>query len=276
MHTVEVIPATRAGSIDWHEPIDSVGTQQFSREAMRSLDRWAGVEHYAAFSLNGDSVDVLSAHSVHDEGKAMEMATLYAASGLCRLDPTLDLARRACARGEVSVLRMDPAGLPDSALRQQIYLSQDVCDRVLICGEREGRFIAVSLIRTSGRGAFNEPDMECIRAIADTWVSLVAKHDRMIGAARSADPAPALLRPVAEIEVLVSAVMPTLTRRETQVCARILRGMSTPGIAVDLVVREDSIATYRKRAYKRLDIGTRFELVQLFIAASASAAATRH
>ena len=104
--------------------------------------------------------------------------------------------------------------------------------------------------------------------MADTWLSLIAKHDRLVGSARATEPGATLLGSVGDIEFRLRELMPSLTPRETEVCARILRGMSTPGIAIDLTLQEDSVATYRKRAYRRLTIGTRFELIQRFLGAS--------
>ncbi|MBN9428600.1 MAG: helix-turn-helix transcriptional regulator [Burkholderiales bacterium] len=273
MEAVQTFPAGSLGEISWRESIDSVGTEMFPRETIRVLDRWAGVEHYAAFDIHEDEVKLLSAGSVHGADPAFTMASKYAASGLCHRDPTLEMARQLCRRSEMAVLRLDPARLVDWQLRHDIYFSQNVCDRLFVCGLREGRSYGLSLLRTVARGAFPDPAIACIQTIADTLLSLVVKHQRML---EMPDPSPMLLRPVTEIEQCVAAAMPTLTRREAQVCARILRGMSTPGIAIDLGVREDSVATYRKRAYRRLEIGTRFELLQLFIGSCASAATTRH
>lgn len=274
MHLVRSLPVMGVGGVDWHEPIDSVGTERFPLQTMRSLERWAGAEHYAAFRLEHDSVRLLNGGSAVGASAAGSIASRYA--DLARRDPTIALARRACREAQVTLLRLDPTRLDDPELRQEIYLSHDVCDRVFVCGARDGRHYGLSLIRTRRRGAFSDDEVGCIRAMADTWLSLIAKHERMMGAAQPADASAALLRSVPEIEGALRDAAPALTGREAQVCARILRGMSTPGIAIDLELREDSVATYRKRAYRRLGIGTRFELIQRFVAACAVGSVTRH
>lgn len=55
--------------------------------------------------------------------------------------------------------------------------------------------------------------------------------------------------------------MSGLPAREAQVCARILFGLSSAGIALDLSVGEGTIKTYRKRAYERLEMGSERELL---------------
>lgn len=265
--------AISPGSMNWRHAIDSVGTDAFAAETMRALDRWAGVEHYAAFCLDEDSVTLTSAGSAHGDDAARDMAALYALPRYSRRDPTIAMAKRAAGDGDLVMLRIDPTRLDDEELREQIYLSRNVCDRVFVCGRRDDHWHGLSMIRTHERGSFNSTDLGCLRAMADTWLSLIAKHARIVGATarrplRTTDAAAGLLGPVSAIEERLHEILPTLTRRETQVCARILRGMSTPGIAIDLSLCEDSVATYRKRAYRRLVIGTRFELIQRFIGAA--------
>jgi enoyl-CoA hydratase len=56
-----------------------------------------------------------------------------------------------------------------------------------------------------------------------------------------------------------------LTERELQVTARILFGISALGIAAEFTLAEETIATYRKRAYERLHIAGRYELIRLYL-----------
>ena len=47
-----------------------------------------------------------------------------------------------------------------------------------------------------------------------------------------------------------------------QVCARVLYGLTTTGIALDLGVSNETVKTFRKLAYRRLGIGSERELLQ--------------
>jgi DNA-binding CsgD family transcriptional regulator len=51
-----------------------------------------------------------------------------------------------------------------------------------------------------------------------------------------------------------------LSNRETAVCAHIIAGHSTESIALNLGVSPHSIATYRQRAYAKLNISSQNEL----------------
>jgi DNA-binding CsgD family transcriptional regulator len=57
----------------------------------------------------------------------------------------------------------------------------------------------------------------------------------------------------------------SLPPREVEVCARILIGVSSAGIAVDLNLCEGTVKTYRKRAYQRLSIGSERELIGWYL-----------
>jgi DNA-binding CsgD family transcriptional regulator len=50
------------------------------------------------------------------------------------------------------------------------------------------------------------------------------------------------------------------------VCARVLYGLSSTAIALDLDVGEETVKTYRKRAYQRLAIGSERELLNWYLA----------
>ena len=69
-----------------------------------------------------------------------------------------------------------------------------------------------------------------------------------------------------QIETLMerlTRIETNLTQREKEVCARILLGMSSEGIGLDLGIKMQSVLTYRKRAYARLNISSQNELFAL-------------
>jgi DNA-binding CsgD family transcriptional regulator len=100
-----------------------------------------------------------------------------------------------------------------------------------------------------------------LTVVAPLLVSLVAKHAEIIGAARSLAHAPSSL----DLIIQCMADTPNLSRREIDVCARFLYGMSSIGIELDLGIGEESVKTYRKRAYQRLGIGSPRELLTWYL-----------
>jgi DNA-binding CsgD family transcriptional regulator len=248
----------------WRGLIDSAGTDQFRDRLMQTLEMCAGVAHYAAFRLAPDQVRLVAT----DGALAGEWLAAPLVAMANALAPRSAVVQHVERDGKTVLQRIEPAQLclfgagPNGQL-------QKLVDGVFVSSERSGQVFAFALMRTAHEGCFTEDELENIHSVTGTCLSILAKHENILRNARRGDSSQALLGSVDQIESTLKTQIPALTKRETQVCARILRGISTPGIAIDLGVREDSVATYRKRAYQRLSIGSRFELIQLFVGTAA-------
>ncbi|MEM7283725.1 MAG: helix-turn-helix transcriptional regulator, partial [Pseudomonadota bacterium] len=73
---------------------------------------------------------------------------------------------------------------------------------------------------------------------------------------------------IEDLEHRLAMINDGLTDRERQVCARIVLGMTSDGIAADLGVGSQTVLTYRKRAYARLDISSQNALFALCLNAN--------
>jgi DNA-binding CsgD family transcriptional regulator len=104
--------------------------------------------------------------------------------------------------------------------------------------------------------------MDHLREIADLLVSLVAQHIEL--QVRKPNLTPALTS-LDEIQECISSAT-DLSRREGEVCARILYGYSSCGIALDLGIGKETVMTYRKRSYLRPGIGSQRELLMWYLA----------
>lgn len=241
------LPSSR---FDWRDPIDSLGTERFGDALLQGLMQLANADSCVAVRLAGPRATVLFSDD------SLERTYVEAVSAL----PSVWVHTDAC------VVRLDALTLGSVSLPVS-----DVCDGVLVQGNRDGRGYGLAFFRTRNKRPFTQSDVDRIRSASGTWLSLLAKHELLLRADRSEDSSQALLAAdVSELEAKLRHYMPTLSQSEMRVCARILRGMSTPGIAVDLNLREGSVATYRKRAYRRLGIGTRLELIRSFMSACMS------
>ena len=58
-------------------------------------------------------------------------------------------------------------------------------------------------------------------------------------------------------------VAPQLSPREIEVCVRIMLGITSEGIGIDLGISRNTVLTYRKRAYARLNISSQNQLFRL-------------
>jgi DNA-binding NarL/FixJ family response regulator len=118
------------------------------------------------------------------------------------------------------------------------------------------------LLRSRENGHFSDGELGQLSEAAPLLIAACAKH-----AATQLEPSGTALNfaSVEQIENKLRRSDWKLTERELQVSARILYGISALGIALDLGLGEETIATYRKRLYQRLCIGSRHELFQKYL-----------
>lgn len=110
--------------------------------------------------------------------------------------------------------------------------------------------------------AFSEAEGRYLQANAQLLATLAIKHSRLAGSLSKFQTRDTQLK---ELAHRISQQSNKLTEREQQVCARILLGLSSEGIALDLNIKAASVHTYRKRAYLKLAISSQNELFALCI-----------
>lgn len=254
MEAVKTGSATSSGSLA--DLLNALGTSAFESETLRYLNRTSGADHYTVYRVRGAKAEILGGASMSGTNVAVSSARGRAARSYAGLDE----ARAAAAKAERPVaVHLDVDGV-DNVLRGA-FSHFNICDRVMVCGQRVDDLYAISLLRSSESGQFEEPEVDRLNEAADMLIAAFAKHADFHWDRRAING----FDSVAFIEGKLRESDWRLTERELQVSARILYGISAVGIALDLGLGEETIATYRKRAYQRLGIGSRHELFQLYL-----------
>ncbi|WP_158969707.1 helix-turn-helix transcriptional regulator [Chachezhania sediminis] len=135
--------------------------------------------------------------------------------------------------------------------------SRERLHHVTIVGRSGGVLSALHILRAHERRKLRQVEISELRHLSAVFHSLVARHVEL---AHKRHQSVAPLEALDQIEACIAA-SGELTARESQVCARILYGMSTCGISLDLGIGKESVVTYRKRAYRRLVISSQRELL---------------
>jgi DNA-binding CsgD family transcriptional regulator len=230
--------------------IEAIGGDAFGPKLLSFLHEACGADHCAIFELGGDSLRELESASLDGTQTAHQQAALYATKQYWRRDPIILEAQRRLTQPRPSILRVDIGSMTDTILREAIY--PNVSQRLVICGQRSKGAFGLSILRATGRGNFTDSQIDYLGSVSDLLVSVLSKHADVVAARGSLTRA---LTSLADIESCLLGAT-ELTRREVEVCARILYGLSSIGIALDLGIGEESVKTYRKRAYQRLGIGS--------------------
>ena len=239
--------------------IGALGTDQFEEAALHVLGSIAGAQHYSVYRVRSGKPEFLGGASVRGQhpvrltGANKRYARNYAE--LLRAD-------EAARAGEPAILHHDPIDSPDDPGLTDALQHYNIIDRVMLCGRAGDDFFAITLMRSAEAGAFTLGEIGQLELSADLLLAACAKHaslhwDRPRG-----------VKIFASVDVIEATLRKAdwgLSVRELQVSARILFGISALGISIDLGLGEDTIATYRKRLYARLAIGSRHELMQKYL-----------
>ena len=240
--------------------IAALGTENFASAMLETLNDLSSVDHYAVIRFDGEKTArlVLSASR---PGLRIDRAVQDEYIGhYHRLDPN-----RVLFDGQVDSLpqvgRMQRNRVPDSGYRWQCYDRPGLVDRLSVIAPGSGGWYCLNLFRTRDSKLFSVREEESIHGAAALLAALTIKHDGI--AAPNPNPGAERRERMARAATRLQALEPRLSPREIDVALRIVAGISSEGIALDLEIGINSVLTYRKRIYAKLRISSQNELFSL-------------
>ena len=240
--------------------VDAIGEDRFGPALARFLNELCGADHFAAFRIGGDDLREIAACCIEPERTARDRVQCYISQGWWKHDPAMVEAQSCLHAIAPSIIHVDFSDDAYAAMRPTIYY--DVRDRLLLCGHGPNADFGLSILRTDPHAPFAGEAIEKIAQSAGLLMAVLGKHVDILQERPNVAHALTVLD---EIENCIVATR-ALPRREAEVTARILYGMSSVGIALDLSVSDETVKTYRKRAYQRLAIGSERELLTWYLA----------
>lgn len=247
--------------------IEAIGSDEFGARLVGLVRESCGAAFVSAFRICDGRATVVAVAGERQE-IADDHARRYVDEMHWRHDPVIAVAGTECQKSSAVLVQVDPVRIEDRILKREFYRPACISDKLAINAMRDNSLFVVSLLRTMESGHFTTEAVDRVAGLADVIVSLLARHATL----KTDSAGENLLASVAFIEARLlraesTATLWRLTPRERQVCARILYGMTATGIALDLGINEYSVDTYRKRAYHRLGIASRHELLRRYLLA---------
>jgi DNA-binding CsgD family transcriptional regulator len=238
--------------------IEVVGTPRFETELFQAARDATNCEHMTAYVLSdGAPPRLLLAANTGATAVARSLANKYVAQ-YWKLDPT-NKAVSACQRRSHLAVRIFPEeDIDDQLYRYECFTAVQMMERFTLvrhCGAEEYR---IHLLAGCRYGRFTPSDISNIVGSADLLVSLLKRHDAA-GISTSDDLTPQLFLNRLRL------VEPGIPDREAEVCTAIMLGMTSEAIALKLGISVNTVLTYRKRAYGRLNISCQNELMRLVL-----------
>lgn len=243
--------------------IDAVGRADFAPRLFRLVHDVTGCEHVSAFAFDGAQPPrTVLAENTGDTRLASSVAEKYVAR-YWRLDPANRVVDRAGQPAGSWGLRISASDITDSIYRGHCYTGVGLGHRLSISQFRNGKNYRLNVYCRRAR-PFSEGVMYKVFDAADLLMALVRRHDSKGDGAETAITA-------STFQQRLKDAGPKLSKRELEVTALIARGLSSHGIALELGVSINTVLTYRKRAYTRLNISTQNELMHLLLGTQGTA-----
>lgn len=242
--------------------ISGLGTERFCTDLLRFAGSLSPVDHAAVIRFDSASRARIVASATRESLRINggHVRDAYERR-FYRADPNQALLGFAAAEAGTVVRRLRPGSLADENYRFHCFELPALVDRLSVVTAAQGFLYCVNLYRCACTGPFSEAGIEAIRACSAVLAALTVKNDQI--AHRAALPPHTRADRLADLAQRLAAIQPRLTRRERDVAARIVLGMSSDAIALELGITPNSAVTYRKRAYSRLGIASQNELFAL-------------
>ena len=261
----------RAEWAAWSQCVEDLGTERFAQRLLHAISLGTGAEHLAFYSFQDTLKPILiAAVSSTEDAIAATSAQIYQEADYYQYDPhSRQLADgphsgEEPSDGEPLIFFVAAEDIGDAQYRQEIYERYDLDGRLSLLDRSDGSWHAIGIFKHRSTGGFEQADFNAFADCATLISKLAAGHlARLDGEQWQHATRP----PLSYLEDLLRQVGPALSERERQVCSRALQGVTGEGIALDLHISENTVATLRKRAYAKLGVTTLNELFALCLVA---------
>ncbi|WP_199540471.1 helix-turn-helix transcriptional regulator [Paraburkholderia kururiensis] len=168
-------------------------------------------------------------------------------------------------RGEdITLTQISVYGIEDVELRHKVYDAGDIHDECMLVRTAQGESYLISVCRSRRLPAFSIRELSVLRQLGHLLLPLAALHGRVPDAAQGG--APARSTGSDALAAYFAQQRVNLSSREATVCRAFLQGMTTDSVARALGVKQSTVETYARRAFAKLGVASRRELLALVYA----------
>ena len=149
-------------------------------------------------------------------------------------------------------------------LRHLFFDIGDIHDECVVACLVDGTKYSMSVARARHLPPFSLKELSFLKHLALVVLPLSAAHRRLVGAI-SPEGAPADAADRDLLAQWLPQLHGKLTPREAHVCSSFINGMTTQAIAQAMGVKASTVNTYAKRAFEKLGVESRRQLVSLVL-----------
>jgi DNA-binding CsgD family transcriptional regulator len=261
----EALDSSRPGWRELPGLVDSLGTPAFENRLYSLVRKATGSIHLTAFAhpTDGETRLLIAADQI-DGDLAKRVGRMYVTQHWSS-DPINRILNPTSPAPRAIIVRAHGDEVRRAEFRRRCYdrpgwkaVGATIADRVSLMTIRDEQLLKISFHRSETDGLFGDDEVDWMAENAALLFALIQRNDRLTHGT-----AVALSRSFYAGRLADAA--PQLTQREADVCLRIAQGLTSEGIAIDLGISLNTVRTYRKRAYRRLNISSQNELMTLLL-----------
>lgn len=238
---------------DYERLLGAIGTEDFGATVRETLiAKTAGLQRIYLFEATGREHNMLQ--YCFCEPDLIDILPTYSKCYM-PIDPLGDAFRAAPRINDVAMQRISPSDISSPAFRRSIFDDAGIVERVSIIQRGADTWRGINVSRHVSQGCFTDRELSVLVSLAFLALPMLPLNRERRGNAGQFS--------VTQFEDRFRLRFGQLTERERQVCARAAIGMSVEATALDLGIAKTSVLTYRRRAYRRLQISSPFELCSL-------------
>jgi len=236
--------------------VSAIGQDGFADRFLAVLRAVAGTDLCSAFELVEDGAPryLFSAGHHPDIPDFAESASLAYARNYWQRDRTTQRAL-AQADGSVQLVRQAWNGITDPDYRRICYERGGIVERLTLYAGGP-RPLFANAYRTRASGHSSPAEAEALEGAAPLVMVMLAKHLEY-----TQRPSAGLPVPMHEIAHRLLGCGHALSEREAAVAAALALGRTQRDISAATGIALSSVITYRRRAYRKLSVNDRRELV---------------
>ncbi|WP_136657036.1 LuxR family transcriptional regulator [Nitratireductor sp. XY-223] len=151
---------------------------------------------------------------------------------------------------------------PEDDFRHEMYRRVGMLERIAVASRRGRSGYQSFFLRSAADGSLQPQEIERLRDVLPVAHELIGLRHRIVGSEAFQFTSGLSVSSLRERGVQAFEI---LSRRESEICDCIVRGLTVEGTAIELGIAGSSVRTLRQRAYRKLGINSAGELMALII-----------
>ncbi len=238
----------------------SLGGASFEGELSRLVTDMLGSNEMHIFRMPADRPAMIASISSDGTRAAERQSATYIEKRVWQYDPAMQ-SLAAETSSAPSIFRLN-TGEPGSNELKSYYDAVDMRERVMVVGDGPEERMCLAVTRRGEAGHFRPEQEYRVPLLGELAFPLLMRHYSVAAEKRGLSQALTSLRLIERCLSLSGEIFP---KREAEVAARIIYGLSAEGISLDLGIGIETVICYRRRFYQRFRISCFRELVVWYL-----------